>query len=358
MHFTDVTALSWNSPYSWRDGVVQIKGSSTGSENPDTLIGPVATFAPMGSRTVQLSTLSSGIQVGMWVRILMSDVNGTLIHQLYGSAMDKSGCGQECSKDLTGQEDLVRWMTRVASVDGTSITLQRPLPVAASPEWKAQLHRVPDAMPKNSGVRGLTVEFAWSPAAQHHKEQGYNAFFIDSAVNSFLVDVEAVNVDSGVIVSNSFGVSVLNSTVRSSTPRGEGLPFEGHIGIGAYDSSDVEVGFFDLQGERYHDLTVRGTLFTVFYNGRGDNVNLDTHRSAPYATLFSNIYMGKGTRPFGTGGYLSRGFPAAKYTTYYNLRSARAAAFSMPGSTVAGVSRTHLKRFLSFFLSFRIRVFN
>jgi hypothetical protein len=74
----------------------------------------------------------------------------------------------------------------------------------------------------------------------------------------------------------------------------------------------------------------------VFHHGRGDNLRLDTHRSAPYGILFSDIYLGKGTRPFGTGGYLSRGMPVAKFATYYNLRNSKYKPIQMPDTTMAG----------------------
>lgn len=336
----------WQSPYSWADGVVQIKGNYTGSENPATLLGKVVAPAAIGTRSLQLDSVA-GMQVGMWVRLLMSDVNGTLVKQLYGSAIDRRHCAKDCQSGLTNQQDMVKWMVRVAGIDGNTVTLQRALPVTVSPLWRAEVHRVPDGVPKNSGIRDLGVEFVWSPAAPHHHELGYNAFFIDGAVNAFLLNVMATNVDSAVLVRDSHQVSIRQLTVQSTKTRGSTLPFEGHIGAGVYDSSDVEVGYFDLNGEWIHDITVRGTLFTVFHNGRGTNMNMDTHRSAPYATLFSNLFLGKGARPFGTGGYLNRGFPTAKYTTYYNIRSARWQPSPMPSATMAGVSGTRSLRLLA-----------
>ena len=235
---------------------MSIRGAATGSDAAGTLLGRVITPSPIGARTLTLDT-AAGIQVGMWVRMFMSDVNGTLVKQLYGGAMERAKCGAACDKDLVGETDMVRWMVRVARVEGNIVTLQRPLPVAASPDWRAEVHRVPDSMPRNSGVRDLSVEFAWSRAAEHHGERGFNAFFIDGAVNAFLLNIAAVNVDSAVLVRNSHHVSVRELTVATTRTRAEALPWQGHIGVGLYDSSDVEVGF----------LTSKGSGFTTWRCG-------------------------------------------------------------------------------------------
>jgi hypothetical protein len=163
---------------------------------------------------------------------------------------------------------------------------------------------------------------------------------VEGVVNAFVTNVAVVNVDSGVLVSQSALVSVDGLTVRSSAPRGGAGPsvLEGHLGVGVDASSDVEVANFYIQGSYTHDLAVRNTMLTVFHHGAGANLLLDLHRSAPYATLYSDLDLGAGRRPWGTGGYVSRGFPAGAFTTYYNVRPTDGGALAMPGHTVQGVS--------------------
>lgn len=244
---------------------------------------------------------------------------------------------RSCGAELHNEKDLVRWMVRVAAVNSNTIVLQRALPVSVKPSsMDAQVHRIPPTTPRDVGVRDLTIEFAWETTAPHRKEKGYNALYIDGVVNAFFANIQAINVDSGILVRNSHYITITNVSTGSNPSRAWALPYEGHIGIGVYDSSDILVNEFHIDGEWMHDLAVRGTMFAVFSNGKGDNVNLDTHRSAPYATLFSNINLGKGLRVFGTGGHLARGFPAAQYTTYYNIRSMRWQPLPLPGVTMAG----------------------
>lgn len=337
--FADPSGISAESPYSWEDGWLQIKGLDTGSSDPTTRIGAITSAAPIGSRKLTISSLY-GVKVGQWVRVIMSDVNGELVKTLYGDIVSR-GCGdrfakENCVADIIGEADLVRWMVRVTAIDGNTITLQRPLPVPVDPSWKAQLHKVPDSMVKEAGIRDITIEFPWTPAADHLREAGYNAVFVSGAVNAFVTNVAVINVDTGFMVSQSTHVSVDGVSVSTSKPRGQSLPFDGHIGIGAYDSTDIEFGNFDIRGEWTHDVTVRGTLMVVAHNGRGDNLNLDSHRSAPYATLYSNLYLGDGTRPYGTGGALSRGYPTARFTTYYNIRNGKWRAIDVPAATMSG----------------------
>jgi Pectate lyase superfamily protein len=329
-----------SNPYSWLDGYVQIKGYDPGSTERINFVGAVTAPSEMGSRTLTLST-TTGLQVGQWIRLLMSDINGSLVKELYGSIVDRVGCGTddlktECVSGINDEQDLVRWAVRIASINGNEITLQRPLPVRVDPIWKPEIHRMPGSMIKESGIRDVSVEFPWTQAPPHLHELGYNAFYIDGAANAFIINVATLNADTSIMVANSAHVTVDGVTIGVTKPRGLSLPFDGHIGLGAYDSSDVEFANFRIKGQWTHDVTVRGTLMAVIHNGHGDNLNLDSHRSAPYATLYSNLHLGQGTRPYSTGGYLTRGFPAARFTTYYNLRSNSKNSMNLPAATMAG----------------------
>jgi hypothetical protein len=49
---------------------------------------------------------------------------------------------------------------------------------------------------------------------------------------------------------------------------------------------------------------------------------MDHHREANYASLFSNLDCGAGTRPFNSGGSGDRGAHSGAYSTYWNIRGA------------------------------------
>lgn len=335
------------SPYSWNDGVIQITGTDTGSLDTPTSgkTGWIVQDSKMGQRHVILDSVT-GFSPGQWVRILQSDTKGSLTSYLYGTDYNRisklleeeDDCEPECASDISNEKDLVRWASRILTIEeGNVVVLQRSLPMDVSPGWKARLMAVPESMPKENGIRDLTIEFPFSLASRHHHDAGYNAILIQNAVNAFVSNVSVINADQGFLVKNSQLVTLTGIQIRTSKPRSSSsMPWDGHIGIGLYDSSDIEVADFDIRGEWLHDVSVRGSMLSAFHRGRGDNLRLDTHRSAPYAILFSDIYLGKATRVFGTGGYLSRGLPVAKYTTYYNLRDEKHKPIELPGSTVAG----------------------
>lgn len=53
---------------------------------------------------------------------------------------------------------------------------------------------------------------------------------------------------------------------------------------------------------------------------------MDHHGRAPYGSLWTNLDMGAGTRPFQSGGSANRMPHSAAYSTFWNLTAAKALA--------------------------------
>ena len=88
-----------------------------------------------------------------------------------------------------------------------------------------------------------------------------------------------------------------------------------------------------------HDVSVQsGAMLNVVTRGRGQDVNLDHHRQAPFANLFTDYDMGFGTRPFGSAGASPRGHTrvgqAARLPSVALFRRAQRAAAAR--TSVAG----------------------
>lgn len=265
------------------------------------------------------------------------DRSGSLASTLYGGYVIKSPCGNKCIKGLKGQRDLVRWAVRVSSVNGNWITLQRNLPIDVRPEWKAQFHAMPaNLVPRNSGIQDLRVEFKLAKMAPHLKEAGYNGIAVEWALNCWVRNVKVVNADDAVIVRYSHHVTVDGVQIYTNGDRSRDHTVFGHIGIGLYNAADVQVTNFDIKSKMIHDTTVRGTMLCVFHNGHGTDLNLDSHRFAPFGTLYSNINVGLGSRVFTSGGEGSNGLPAAAYTTFWNLRKSGGGTIVAPSRTAFG----------------------
>jgi hypothetical protein len=324
--FADINSAG-QSRFSWADGFVLISGQPLFSSNV-TLLGKVVSAKSRGWTALNVDTPEK-FTAGMWVRLYMTDVaslptSQSLASMLYDNQVEKSVCGEKCLKGLRGTKDIIRWAVQVKAIDGNKIIFQRPLPMDVDPRWLAELHAIPEAqMPQDSGIEDIGIEFALQQMKPHLKEAGFNGIAIEHSRNCWVKNVEVINSDSAIIVRYSHhvtidGIDIYASGDRTVTPK---YKTQGHIGIGLYESSDVEVKNFNLRSKMLHDTTVRGTILCVFHNGRGVDLNLDSHRGAPYGTLYSSIDLGAATRVFTSGGSGGNGFPAAAYTTYWNLRA-------------------------------------
>ena len=74
-----------------------------------------------------------------------------------------------------------------------------------------------------------------------------------------------------------------------------------------------------------HDFSVATTeIGSVFSFCSGPDLNLDFHKGAPYANLYTNLDMGLGKRPFNSGGGAGAGPNAGSFQTFWNLKSKQA----------------------------------
>ncbi len=329
------------SRYAWADGYVRIAGKTVSSSTA-TLLATVTREAKRGSRTLQVDN-ADDILIGQWVRIYQSDPakgyrGGSLAATLYGGRISSTSCGRKCLGALAGRKDLFRWAVKVAAKNGNVLTLERPVPLDIRMEWGAAVYDMPESsIPRDCGIQDLKIVFRLVTASQHLEERGFNAVTLDSTLNSWVKNVVVMNADNAFLVRNSHHVTLDGIAMTTNGGRARrGSSITGHIGVGLYNSADIEVKNFDVRTTYLHDLTVRGTLMCVFHNGQGVDLNLDSHRSAPFATLYSNIYTGKGTRVFTSGGDGGNGLPAAAYTTFWNIRKARGKPIEVPSRTAFG----------------------
>lgn len=71
-----------------------------------------------------------------------------------------------------------------------------------------------------------------------------------------------------------------------------------------------------------HDISVSGTEHgTVVHNTLGYDLNFDHHRSCPYANLWTNIDVGKGTRVFESSGDVTWGPHSCMHSTFHNVQA-------------------------------------
>jgi Pectate lyase superfamily protein len=332
------------SQWSFRPGLINVTGKDP--INAETRLATVTAAAKRGDKTLQISNSISivgaplrgrplsfptqptsdkiSITKGDWIRLVESDppnadaAAGSLIHYLYGDLMPP-GTG------LTGTPNVVRFLSRVKSASGNTIELERPLPYDVRPEWNPEIHRFVPSV-QEVGVEHLSIHFPWTTYPGHFKEKGYNGLFFQDVSQCWVNDVEIQNSDFGIDLNSTNFCTVSNVTLTTSRSRAEGEEARGangHHGIDVSHGTENFVTQFDVQTKFVHDISVEWyALHTVFANGRGVDLNMDHHREANYSSLFSNLDLGAGTRPFNSGGSGDRGAHSGAYSTFWNLHAA------------------------------------
>src|SRR5215207_5824621 len=322
---TDLFGNTFNeagqSQWSFRPGLINVTGSDP--ITAETRLAAVTAPARRGDKVLKLSAPVS-VKRGEWVRLVESDppkgeaAAGSLIRHLYGEIMPP-GPG------LIGAPGVVRFLSRVKSVAGNRVELERPLPYDVRAEWTPEVHRFVPSV-QEFGVEHLSLHFPWTAYPGHFKEQGYNGLFLQNVSQCWVNDVEIQNSDFGLELNSTNFCAVSNVTLSTSADRGAAAAargMSGHHGIDVSHGTENLVTDFDVRTKFVHDISVEWyALHTVFSKGRGVDLNLDHHREANYSGLFSRIDCGACTRPFDSGGSGDRGAHAGAYNTYWNIRAA------------------------------------
>ena len=330
------------SQWAFRPGLINFNGRDP--ITAETRLASVTAAAKRGTRSLTISTGTSGepasperssltIKKGQWIRLVESDppkdsaATGSLIRYLYG---DLTPPVPGSIEDLIGTRSVVRFLSRVKSVSGNQIELERPLPYDVRAEWAPEIHRFVPSV-QEVGVEHLSIHFPWTAYPGHFKEKGYNALFFQDVSQCWINDVEIQNSDFGVDLSSTNFCTVNNVTLTTSASRAVGADARGangHHGIDIGRGTENLVTNFNVQTTFVHDMSVEWyALHTVFSKGRGIDLNMDHHREANYSSLFSQLDLGAGTRPFNSGGSNNRGPHAGAHNTYWNIRAARPLQF-------------------------------
>jgi hypothetical protein len=315
----DPATIKVSSPYAFGNVYLKLSGGDAGKTVADVTAG-----AKRGATALKVSG-TAGLSVGQLVTLVETDTDNTLAERMYGDSVDPGS-------DLVGDR-LVNFHSRIAAIEGNTLTLERPIPIDVETRWSPKINTFAPKVTE-SGIEHLTVHFKGSDYRGHFLEAGYNAIQLANVTNSWVRDVRIVNADLGVTVNGSHFCTVDGVEIDTDFDRGAKFKqsTSGHHALWvASRSSDVLFTNFDVQKPFVHDLsTENASIGNVFSNGKGGNLNMDHHRNAPYATLFTNIDLGKGTRAVNSGGSGNRGAHSAAFSTLWNIRSA--SKFALPTS--------------------------
>ncbi|MBC8073152.1 MAG: hypothetical protein IAG13_32820 [Deltaproteobacteria bacterium] len=294
-----------SSSYAFSEAFIEGRGDVDGDA-----IATVTAAAVRGDTAIELGDASM-LSVGQWIRITQTDEGGELMDRLHADLLPSGD-------DNVGDRGM-NHHTRVSAIAGTTVTLERPLPVDIDLAWSPDVRAV-TATVAEIGVEHLRIEFPLTEYPGHFEELGYNAIDFAEVAHAWVRDVEIVNADYGVNLRDAYFVTVADVVLDTTGDRG---PLSGHHGFSNGHGNDNLFIGFDVRTTMVHDLTnewyATGVVFT---QGRGDDLRMDHHRAAPYTTLWTEIDCGEGASAFDSGGSSNRGPHTAAYDMLWNVRAA------------------------------------
>ncbi|KAL4457386.1 hypothetical protein ABPG75_012251 [Micractinium tetrahymenae] len=221
----------------------------------------------------------------------------------------------------------------VAAVGPDYILLDRgmPFPIKTAMGWVGLIHLELPSI-EDSGIERMTIRFKHTLAGPHHTDRGFNAIQIANAANFWVRNVTILNADTPIYFAWLHRSVIQDVTLSVTAPRSNPQnQYNGHHGICITEGQMNLVTRLRVQSPFIHDITIASSAsMNVVQESAGFNLNIDHHRTAPFANLFTNLNMGYATRPFESGGRGDRGAHSGRGNTYWLLRSASGRPLVLP----------------------------
>jgi hypothetical protein len=321
----DMSATTSGRPtsnYSWSGGLIRLQGSLQSK-----VLTPIVSGSIRGTHDFVVAD-ATGLAVGQTIEVFMTDTpDNTLAEHLYlGDAGDISQLKGSTRASL---------VSKIADVQGNRISLERWLRFDIRPEWKPVVRSFSPTV-HDSGVEDLTIAFPETPYQGHFTEKGFNPLAFVGVADCWGRRLKFINPDSGPMVGGVFN-TVADTVFESTRPPDQGGQ-QGHHGIYLGGLGDHLFTRFDIRMKFVHDVSVSHCAGVVVSDGRGEDLCMDFHKRAPYEILFTNVDLGKGTRPWKGGGGMGLGKHAGAYVTFWNLRAQ--GSFPEPPNDFASWSMT------------------
>lgn len=310
------------SKYSYGDGLI-LFGGSYGYQSLGAVLG-----TPRRGETRLQVTSANGISKNQWVMVTLDGpAGGGLIVDMMRGCPHALGSNNRAAK-----KNALRHVSRVRSVQGNAVVLERPLPWNVSPAFSPRIALFNPAV-MNAGVERLTILFPAKPYAGHWREPGYNGIAFVNMAHSWVQSVRVRNADIAMQV-NCIFCTLTDVSVHADPGRAaqdaQGTWY-GHIGIGLYHSTDTLLYNFLIDADLHHSVSMASfTSGCVVKQGGaspGKRITLDSHRDAPYGNLWQSIDVGsydpsRYATWFSSAGNADYSGPnVAAFATYWNIMS-------------------------------------
>lgn len=295
------------SNYSWSGGFLWVRG-----EAARRTLATVTAAAQRGDTAVTVSS-AAALKVGQLVRIAMRDnPDNSLASYLYSG--DPSDTTQLKGKTRAAL------VTRINSISGNVIHLQRPLRFDLREQWHPEILAFEPKVTE-VGIEDVHFEFPAIDYAGHFTELGFNAVAFSDVSHCWVRNIRITNPDSGLFIGGTFN-TVQGVVIESSRKPGKPDRYSsvGHHGIYIHGEDNVFTQF-DYRMKFVHDISVSLSSGNVISNGKGIDLALDHHKAVPYENLFTNIDVGAGTRVWASGGGSALGRNCAARGTFWSIRS-------------------------------------
>lgn len=295
------------SNYSWSGGFVTIVGQSS-----TTKLAEVMSPAGRGDQAVIVSSVDA-FKEGDEISLVMRDApDKSLAKHLYA---DDPGSISKLKR--TGEF----FVCRVTGVDREAkrISFDRPLRTDIRLQWQPEIFPARSSV-EEAGIEGLSFAFPNTPYQGHFTELGFNAVDLRGVRHCWVRDIRIHNSDNGIFVSG-VNNTIENILVGSSRQIERSRKATGHHGV-TLSGQDNLLTRFSFETRFMHGVTVtRGSAGNVVSDGRGVDLSFDHHRYGPHSNLFTDIYLGEGSRMFQSGGGGDLGRHSAAYATFWGIRA-------------------------------------
>lgn len=283
-NMSNTTSGRPTSGYSWSGGFLWVKG-----QNKSKSISAIVSEAKRGEKVLILEEIGN-VKVGQLVKVEIRDnAEKSLLSHLYS---EDSGNTEKITSSVT-----VSMVSRVTSISGNRISLERPLRWDIRGEWKPTLKTFTPTV-SEVGIEELAISFPLKPYMGHFTEKGMNAITMNGVSNCWVRNIRISNCDSGIFVGGAFNtISELLVDGERKAVRGD----SGHHGVTM--GNDCLLENFDFQTKFIHDITLSNRQSgNVVKNGKGRNLSFDHHKRAPYENLICNVDVGEGSQIWRCGG--------------------------------------------------------
>ncbi|TWO34579.1 T9SS type A sorting domain-containing protein [Seonamhaeicola sediminis] len=303
-------------------------------------VGNVSSNVEQGENVFNV-TGGSSLNVGDFIQLEQQDSADDSFSSYIHGNIDAIG---PSTKDLFIYPKIFYWYAYVTSVNGNTITFDRPLPIELKTEWNPFIRKMNmDTTTSEMGVENISFVCNNDVVFVHNDYMGFRIMELNEVINCWVKNVELVDLEYGIRIHRKSAHNTVSGVLIRDEQRNVPLPavepkstfinrMKQRAG-GGHHPLEVFQGFYNLFEDfefkdiHWHELSVEGVAaFNVFRNGKGIAIAFDNHRNAPYANLWTNIDIGRPERLWFNSGSNQIGVPgrergpnAGFRTTYWNI---------------------------------------